>query len=132
MKVELLRDGAPECPLVRFYSPDVAEFSRLKMIADRLAKGEGQPVEINAAGGFDLVDIRQLLLSNDEQGGMTEAAAGCLSWGPAPAAWEAVSGLLEPLCDPSALGTFQWLDEAGRGFGAGFAVLASVSNEGVW
>ena len=132
MKVELLRDGAAECPLVRFYSLDGAEFSRLKRIADRLGKGAEQPVDISAAGGFDLINIRQLLLSNVQKGGMTEQAPGCLSWGLAPEDWEAVCELLEPLCEPSTSGSFQWLDEAGRGISTGFAVLASVSDDGAW
>ena len=132
MKVELLRDGAAECPLVRLYSPDGAEFSRPRRIADRLAKGEEQLIEINAAGGFDLVHIGQLRLSNDEQDGMTEQVAGCLSWRLAPEDWEAVSELLEPFSDPSASGTYQWLDEAGRGFSRGLAVLASASDDGAW
>ena len=132
MKVELLRDGGAECPLVRFYSPDSAEFSQLKRIADRLGEGAGQPVEISAAVGFDLVNIKQLLLSNVRQDGMTEEAPGCLSWRLAPEDWEAVSELLEPFCDPPASGTFQWLDEAGRDFSRGLAVLASASDDGAW
>ena len=132
MNVELLRDGAAECPLVRFYSPDSVEFSRLRRIADRLAKGDEQVVETNAASGFDLVNARQLLLSNVEQGGMTEQAPGCLSWGLGPEEWEAVSELLEPFCGPSASGTYQWLDEAGRGSSRGLAVLASATDDGAW
>ena len=131
MKVELLRDGATESPLVRFYSPAGAAFTLLKRIVDGLRNGPENSREITAADEFDLVDIRQLVLEVGE-GGMTEEVPGRLVWSLPARDWQAVSELLEPLCDVAATGTFQWLDEAGRGFSEGFAVLASVSEDGAW
>jgi hypothetical protein len=132
MKVELLRDGAPDCPLIRFYSPNVGEFTRLRQFVDQLSRVGGRSNEIGAADGYTLVNIRNLLLDNKGEGGMVEKETGCFVWSLAPIDWEAVSELLEPLTDPSALGSYQWLDAAGRHYSEGLAVLASVSEEGFW
>lgn len=132
MKVELVAEGSPDCPLVRFYSSDPAEFRRLRHIASSLAEDDDRWEELAAAVGFILLDLRSVCLTNTRDVGMIGERGGSLEWALSRDAWEAVAELIDPLCSPDALGSFQWLDEAGRGFSSGLAVVASVSAEGGW
>ena len=130
MQIELLSGGAPECPLVRFFSPDAADFLRLRSAIGWIGAGQGRSWEVCADDGYALISIKRLSLDNAGVEGMTHDGTGCLIWSLSPYDWQAVSALLEPLCAASATRGFQWLDEAGRGFSNGLAVLASRSTDG--
>jgi hypothetical protein len=132
MKVELVNEGASECPLVRFYGGDPAEFRRLRHLTSSLASHQESCEDVSATDGFTLLGIRAVRLTNTADEGMVEDGSGSLKWSLSPTAWLGVAELIDPLCSPDAVGTFQWLDEAGRGFSSGLAVLASVSEHGHW
>lgn len=133
MKVELLGNGAPECPLVRFYGGDPGEFRRLRDVALSLANAEERSQVLCAEDGFELLGFTRVILTNASDGGMVvEEATRSLKWSLASHGWEAVAELIDPLCSPEAAGGFQWLDEAGGFCTTGLAVLASVSDEGRW
>lgn len=130
MKVELLRAGAPECPLLRFYSTESADFASLHAACLQLSSDREISISLNSQP-FVLVNVHSLTLCNVGEGGLKEPEVGRLLWRLSPYDWESVSMLLEPLVSSGESG-FQWLDEAGRGYSEGISVLASRSSEGGW
>ena len=132
MIVEFLRDGAPECPLVRFYSTKVDDFLRLKSLVDRLATGEDCSIELGTEDGIALGNMAGLTLRNSADSGLTEVDPNKFDWSLTPYDWESVSMLLQPFLEDPRPNTYQWLDEAGRGFSSGLPVLVSMSDEGTW
>jgi hypothetical protein len=132
MKVELVSEGAPECPLVRFYSNDPSEFCRLRDLARSLAEQEELWKDLATTEGFALLGLHAARLTNTDNAGMVEEKNGSLKWSLSPDAWEGVSELIDPLCSPTAAESFQWLDEAGGFCSRGLTVLASVSDHGRW
>jgi len=132
MKVELVTEGSPECPLVRFYSSDPAEFRHFRSLTNSLGGNVERSVELGAAEGFTLLGLSGARLTNTGNNGMAEEAGGLVRWSLSPDAWQAVAELIDPLCSQTAVGSFQWLDEAGGLCSSGVSVLASVSDRGHW
>ena len=133
MKIELLREGSPDCPLVRFHSGNTEDFVRLQRLADQLSADQARRVEMEAEPGFTLLNMKRLCLHNSADDGLRKVASNCFEWSLDPYNWESVSILLQPFVESTEEGEFhQWLDEAGRGFSRGLAVLASMSADGTW
>jgi hypothetical protein len=125
MKLDYLPDGSPDCPLIRLYAFMPAEAKQLLAVAQSLANGDEQRIDVHrlpfveAANGYKLTFVTQswdgAVVRRDEPSefecGLTRST------------WENVAALIEPFKE-GATG-FQWLaDEPGEA-----ALLLSQSGQ---
>ncbi|MBI1370072.1 MAG: hypothetical protein GC162_15640 [Planctomycetes bacterium] len=123
MKVELLTDGSPDCPLVRLYDFTPAEAEALRAGVRRLADGQCKQLDLAAdcdaspMGGFALsfvVGRRDVGLTSEGRRHFWELRS---------ETWDNLEGLLGPFVN--GLTGYQWLSNEG-----GTALL--ISTNGHW
>jgi hypothetical protein len=123
MKIDLLRDGSPRCPIVRVHQFSDGEAACLRVAAASLAAGKVARVCLRESivdrlrGELVLwlvVGMRDLGLVEEEGG---------WAWVLRRAGWDNVQGLIEPFA--AGAGGYQWLSEVG---GAGLL----MSRDGAW
>jgi hypothetical protein len=125
MKLDFLRSGSPECPLIRLYDFDTVEADRLMQVALRLAQYQNKVVALHteqyvrAIGGCELT-----LREGEKDQGASELAELKFEWVLTKGGWLEVAGLIQPFCRGEASG-YQWLTRTGK-----IAVL--LSHDGQW
>jgi hypothetical protein len=137
MNVEFLEEGAEDCPLIRIYGTNSAEFAALGNLAAQLGSGQTSSYSISDLPGFRVLDgLKLTLVSSTENEGIRRHSIGTdFLWSLAPPAWRIVAGLTEPFVQDSCAGMFQWLTghEARYGLDVGdISVLLIASQNGVW
>jgi hypothetical protein len=126
MKMEFLRSGARDCPLIRLYEFNRSEAQSLRRIALRLARGWIQTVPLHKEQGILAVAGCQLALSRGEEKdqGVFETAPLGFAWVLTGAGWLSVSGLIRPFSGTDT-GGFQWLSDDGK-------IRILLSHDGRW
>lgn len=137
MKLEFLRDGGPECPLIRFFGTDTDTVRALIEKIEQLTKGIGESVHIDEVLGIQFnTDSRLILLSSNRNIGVsTSSMVGEFTWELTPEKWSLVAGLLEPFAVRPRRGIFQWLTGPMAEYGLDVGstnVLVSFSEDGLW
>jgi len=125
MKMEFLRSGAPDCPLIRLYEFRPSEAQSLRRIALQLAKGRTPAVPLRKEQGIEAVGGCQLTLSRGEKDrGVSETSALELAWVLTGGGWLSVSGLIRPFSRNNS-GGYQWLWDRGK-------IRILISRDGRW
>ena len=125
MKIEFLKSGSPDCPLIRLYEFDVNEAYNLRRVALQLARGKQQPVALHDEPGvLPIADCQLTLRRGEKDRGVNQVAPLKFEWMLTNEGWRNVAGLIRPFSRGEALG-FQWLSEIGK-----IAVL--LSRDGSW
>lgn len=125
MKLEFVRAGSPDCPLLRLYDFDPAEARQLQHTVLRLVRKSDEKISLHQQPGIQPLEGCELtLLRADNVQGVRETAEGKFEWVYTIDGWLEVAGLIQPFCQGDA-GGFQWLSRIGK-----IAVL--LSRDGSW
>ena len=122
MKLDYLKDGSDDCPLVRLYEFQSAEIQRLRQSFESLASGAADHITL---GDVESVDGTQLTFTRAARDrGVVPSGPHTFDVVLTPDGWQRCIGLLEPFCEPS--WGYQWLcDDVGR-------IRLLVSHDGDW
>lgn len=123
MQAEFLRDGAPDCPILRLFGFQAAEVSRLQALCFSLANGSARQAEVPA----EPVNGCRLTLSvgRMSQGVVRSDQHGLFECILTSARWEEAAAMLAPFCQCEDKGRFQWLDETSE-------ISLLLSQSGQW
>lgn len=125
MKMEFLKGGSTDCPLIRLYEFDATEAYNLRRIALLLARGAQQTTALHEEPGVLPVGNCQLTLQRGKRDrGVFEVAPFRFEWMMTDDGWRNVAGLIRPFSRGTAQG-WQWLSSIGQ-----TAVL--LSRDGRW
>ena len=92
MKIEFLKSGSPECPLVRLYEFEASGAYHLRRIALRLARGTYHIIPLREEPTFLLVGGCELTLNRGEKDqGVFETAPLKFSWVLSKLGWLSVA-----------------------------------------
>jgi hypothetical protein len=137
MKIEFLEEGARDCPLIRIYGVELAEFNLLLREVQEIAAGRIEACSLHALPSFHSVSncaLTMVSASHDEGVSRVDGKQE-FTWTLTPQRWSLAAGLIEPFADEARSGAFQWLtgSEALCGLDVGeIAVLLSCSVDGRW
>lgn len=110
MILDLLEEGAPDCPLVRLYGFTSAEAGDLHLTVKALAAGQIQSLllsELDYVETPDHLSVRLVSSSrSDELIRVGRKAFECHLTGDR---WARIADLIAPFCVETLPGTFQWL-----------------------
>jgi hypothetical protein len=125
MKMEFLKSGSPECPLIRLYEFKASEAYELRRIALQLARGAYRAIPLQEGPALSPIVGCELTLSRGEEGqGVFETAPLKFSWALSKSGWIRVASLIRPF-SRGKLSGFQWLSNQG-----GIQIL--LSPDGHW
>jgi hypothetical protein len=125
MKMEFIRSGSPDCPLIRLYEFKTSEAQSLRRIVLQLAKGRTPSVLLHKAEGIEAIDWCQLTLSRGEKDrGTFETGPMEFAWVLTGGGWLSVSGLIRPFSQIGSRG-YQWLSDRGK-------IRILISHDGSW
>src|SRR5260370_8870186 len=97
MKMEFLKSGAPDCPLIRLYEFKPSEAQSLRRIALQLARGRTEKVLLHEERGILATGACKLVLSRgDKDRGVFETGPLKFLWELTVGAWHSISGLIRP------------------------------------
>ncbi|MFA9479998.1 hypothetical protein ACERK3_17095 [Phycisphaerales bacterium AB-hyl4] len=113
MKVEYLKDGSPDCPLVRLYNFTAAEAQQLQAACNQLASGQVACFILHAQAWVESIGDFRLALATGprDEGFVAEPQPNVFKWILRRQSWDNIHGLIEPFTVESQ--GFQWLDETG-------------------
>jgi hypothetical protein len=124
VKVEYLKEGSDDCPLVRLYQFRRTEVQRLRQTFEDLAAGRAEHVRLDKVTDVESIDGTQLTYSRGARD------RGVIPSGPnrfdvvlAPEGWQRCAGLAEPFCESNS--GYQWLYDLGP-------VRLLLSHDGCW
>ena len=125
MKLEFVREGSPDCPLLRLYDFGPTEARQLQHAVLRLVRKSDETIALHQQAGIQPVAGCELTILRAVNGqGVNETAPGKFEWLYSIDGWLEVAGLIQPFCQADA-GGFQWLSRIGK-----IAVL--LSRDGSW
>jgi hypothetical protein len=114
MNMEFLKNGAPECPLVRLYEFNLSEAQFLRRISLQLARGRTPRVLLHKEQGIHAIGGCQLSLNQGEKDlGVFETGSLEFAWALTGGGWLSVSGLIRPFSRAGSVG-YQWLCNRGK------------------
>lgn len=128
MKIEFLKEGSPDCPLIRIFGNQPFSAAKLVSAFRQLATGPIQEIAIHEIPGF--LSIEGCLLftrRHSENVGvrqLTDTAFECLL---SPETWERLAELVDPFTQQHEGVRYQWLDETSE-----ISLLISSSEFGEW
>lgn len=124
MKLEFLRSGSPDCPLIRLYDFDAEQARRLQQMVLRLTNGQNEAVALHAEPDVHPINGCELTLRERERDqGVREVTKMKFECTLTKAAWLDVGALIQPFCLGESAG-YQWLTRTGK-----IALLLSRSGE---
>lgn len=116
MKVEYLREGSPDCPLIRIYGTEARDFIDLHRQLMELAFGTREVVNLDT--------VLRLMVGGADHA--PRSVGHGFEWSRTRQSWEDLAALVEPLTRLHASG-YQWL------FGSQeLRILVSRSGDGQW
>jgi|SRR5580698_5628009 hypothetical protein len=125
MKIEFLKSGAPECPLIRMYEFKANEAYELRRVALQLARGVYRSIALQERPTLSLSGGCELALGCEEKDqGVVETGPLKFSWVLSKPGWIQVAGVIRPFSRGD-LGGFQWLSSVG-------AIQVLLSPDGRW
>lgn len=125
VKLDYLRDGTDDCPLIRLYEFQSEEMQRLQRSFERLASGAAERVALDEVTPIESVDGTQLTFSRAaSDNGVASSGQQSFEVQLTPRGWRRCVELLEPFCKSSS--GYQWLcDDVGD-------IRLLVSHDGAW
>ncbi|MBI5687441.1 MAG: hypothetical protein HZC54_20400 [Verrucomicrobia bacterium] len=125
MKLDYLKDGSDDCPLIRLYEFSSVEIQRLRQSFERLANGTAKHVALDEATPVESVDGTRLTFIRDERDrGVVLSSPQSFDMILSPEGWQRCVGLLDPFCETSR--GYQWLcDDVGQ-------IPLLLSSDGAW
>jgi hypothetical protein len=125
MKMEFLKSGAPDCPLIRLYEFKTSEVQSLRRITLQLARGRTSSAPLHKEQGIHAIGGCQLVLSKGEKDrGVFETGPLEFAWVLTRGGWLSVSGLIRPFSRVNS-GGHQWLSDRGK-------IRIVISHDGRW
>ncbi len=110
MKVDYLKDGSPDCPIVRLYNFTPEEARRLRDACRALHAGEIDRFDLYAQPWVESVNGFRLSLGVASWNrGLEEQRDGSFIWLLRQTWWDQVDALIDPFVEDHTDG-FQWLD----------------------
>lgn len=125
MKLEYLKDGSDDCPLVRLYEFRSVEIQLLRQAFESLAIGAAEHVALDEITPVESLDGTRLTFSRSVRDcGVVATGQSSLDVALTPGGWQRCIRLLEPFCQPS--WGYEWLcDDVGR-------IRLLLSHDGSW
>jgi hypothetical protein len=125
VKLDYLKEGSDDCPLVRLYQFRSEEIQQLRRSFESLASGVVEHVALDEVTPVESVDGTRLTFSRAARDrGVVPSGERDFDVVLTPDGWQRCIGLLEPFCQPS--WGYQWLcDDVGR-------VRLLLSHDGSW
>jgi hypothetical protein len=114
MKVDFLKEGADDCPMVRLYDFRGSDVEHLIETFEALASGTTQQASLEDVCPVESVDGTHLRFTRGERDrGVVKKGASDYELILAGPGWEQAADLAEPFCKPSS--GYQWLSpQAGK------------------
>jgi hypothetical protein len=134
MRIEFLEEGSEDCPLIRIFGTDQAEFGALLGTFTKLSGALGQSSDLHRLPNFQS-DCLLTAISTSEDRGVERTDTKSFVWSLTPAKWLVVEGLTEPFSETSLRDAHQWLSGREARFGlntSGVSVVLSSSADGRW
>jgi hypothetical protein len=128
MKIEFLKEGSPDCPLIRIYGNEPLSAAKLASAFRQLADGKTPEIAIHEIPGFQATE-RCLLFArlNHEDFGVRPISDEAFECMHRAETWKRLAELVEPFTEPLPGVRFQWLDETSN-----ISLLISNSESGEW
>ena len=125
MKLDYLKDGSDDCPLVRLYEFRSEEIRLLRQSFESLASGTAEHVALDDVMPVESAEGTRLTFSRATRDrGVVPSGDRSFDVVLTPDGWQRCIGLLEPFCQPS--WGYQWLcDNVGR-------IRSLFSHDGSW
>ena len=110
MKLDYLKDGSDDYPLVRLYEFRSAEIQRLRQLFESLVNGAAEHIALDEVESVDGTRLTFTRAARDR--GVVQSGPQSFDVVLTPEGWQRCIGLLEPFCEPSS--GYQWLcDDVG-------------------
>ena len=122
MKLDYLKDGSDDCPLVRLYEFDSVEAGRLRQTFDALAEGSIERVGLETVESVDGSHLAFVRSTCDR--GVVEITPHHFEVALASEGWRQAADFVAPFCD-GGFG-YQWLAPQTRG------IQLLFSKDGAW
>jgi len=108
VKLDYLKDGSDDCPLVRLYEFRSEEILRVRHSFERLANGVAEHVALDEVVAVESIDGTRLTFSRAARDrGVVPSGESSFDVVLTPDGWQSCIELVEPFCKP---GTgYQWL-----------------------
>jgi hypothetical protein len=129
MRIEFLRNGSADCPLIRIYGnePDVCQ--NFRRAFEQLAQGTAAELCLTDLPGVQPIKGCCLIAKlGGRDKGVIHNEGSVFQWVLTQGGWNTVAGLTEPFCHTQN-GGFQWLDQS---HASEARVLISTSSSGCW
>lgn len=122
MKIDCLKTGSDDCPLVRIYDFDSDDAKRLRQAFESLADGSVERVQLEHV---ESVDGTQITFTRGKQDrGVAETSPHHFEIMLAPEGWQQAADCTEPFCEGKF--GYQWLIPQTRG------IQLLLSKDGAW
>ena len=112
IKLEFLKDGSPDCPLIRIFGGDLSNYKLLYSEISKLVNKESDSISVHNLAGFKSVNINSFnfLIDKNNIGviRLDDKNFECRLKISGRQGWENVLGLIEPFLKDKPEG-FQWL-----------------------
>lgn len=128
MKIEFLKDGSDDCPLIRIFGNEPSSAARLAIAFRQLASGETKEIAIHEMPGFNSIGGCLLIAKIDHKNigiqAIDDNAFECLL---TPEGWERLAELVDPFTEKLEGVQYQWLDDTSE-----ISLVISSSELGEW
>src|SRR5262245_51700855 len=111
MKIEYIKDGTSDSPLIRIYGADPKGFSRLTYLFRSLFHCDVSHAAIQELPGFEVVGNCTLtaIIGKQDKGVQRHGSEQDFTWILTPSSWETVADLTEPFRESQDIHFHQWL-----------------------
>jgi hypothetical protein len=128
MKIEFLKDGSIDCPLIRIFGNEPASAAQLASAFRRLAKRKTDVIAIHEMPGFQPIGGCKLFVRiNSEDKGVQSLNTSTFECLLTSDSWGRVAELVDPFTEQLEGDRHQWLDETSE-----ISLLISSSELGKW
>lgn len=129
LKVEYLKEGSSDCPLIRISGKDIDTYKLLYDQISLLISHRIETIHVQALKGFELINIDGLDLYVDKENKgiirINDRLFECRLKIDDSQGWLLVMGLLEPFCTQKLEQRFQWLVDCSE-------IKLLISTDGHW
>lgn len=131
-RIDYLKEGAPDCPLIRIYGSK-EPISELLGSVQELCERAAASVAVHDLPGFRASDCSLLFRAGDRDEGIFQIGPEEFSWTLTPSAWCKIARVIEPFAEPLPGHSHQWLAGNEARWGLGDSQIALLlSTDGRW
>lgn len=128
MRIEFLKEGSTDCPLLRIFGNEPYSAAKLAAAFRQLAKRETDTIAIHELPDFQPVEGCNLFARiNSEDKGVRQVDRSSFECLLIPETWERIAELVDPFTEKLEGNRHQWLDETSE-----ISLLISNSEFGKW